>query len=239
MMPPVKAPGNVSDCYFVGRVSLLKWISELLNEPVKKVEDLASGHHYCMALNLVYPGQVNMHRVRMNAINEWERSENFKIIQDVLSRNNIDKGIDVNKLVTGKYMDNFEFFQWFKWFFDQNYKGSKSGATESGSANAVTKVSKSGNRSGSTAASIQNPKASSTSGPSIDSKELEDLRRQIAKGQLESQFYFDKLHEIEIYMDQMNELMTQVEIAEPEDSPFYIKSVVKKIEDILYAEYHQ
>lgn len=121
-MPPVKAPGNVSDCYFVGRVSLLKWISELLNEPVKKVEDLASGHHYCMALNLVYPGQVNMHRVRMNAINEWERSENFKIIQDVLSRNNIDKGIDVNKLVTGKYMDNFEFFQWFKWFFDQNYK---------------------------------------------------------------------------------------------------------------------
>ena len=233
-MPPVKAPGNVSDCYFVGRVALLKWISELLNEPVKKVEDLASGHQYCMALNLVYPGQVNMHRVRMNAINEWERSENFKIIQDVLSRNNIDKGIDVNKLITGKYMDNFEFFQWFKWFFDQNYKGSRTGATDS-----AAKAPKQGNRSGSTAGSAQHAKVTGSSGPSTDAKELEDLRRQIAKSQLESQFYFDKLHEIEIYMDQMNELMTQVEIAEPEDSPFYIKNVVKKIEDILYAEYHQ
>ncbi|ESU41673.1 Microtubule binding protein [Giardia duodenalis] len=187
-----------------------------------------------MALNLVYPGQVNMHRVRMNAINEWERSENFKIIQDVLSRNNIDKGIDVNKLVTGKYMDNFEFFQWFKWFFDQNYKGSRTGATDS-----AAKAPKQGNRSGSTAGSAQHAKVTGSSGPSTDAKELEDLRRQIAKSQLESQFYFDKLHEIEIYMDQMNELMTQVEIAEPEDSPFYIKNVVKKIEDILYAEYHQ
>ena len=36
---------------------------------------------------------------------------------------NVDKIIPVDKLVKGKFQDNFEFVQWFKKFFDANYDG--------------------------------------------------------------------------------------------------------------------
>lgn len=35
----------------------------------------------------------------------------------------VDKIIPVDKLVKGKFQDNFEFVQWFKKFFDANYDG--------------------------------------------------------------------------------------------------------------------
>lgn len=35
----------------------------------------------------------------------------------------VDKIIFVDKLVKGKFQDNFEFVQWFKKFFDVNYDG--------------------------------------------------------------------------------------------------------------------
>lgn len=35
----------------------------------------------------------------------------------------VDKIIPMDKSVTGKFQDNFEFMQWFKKFFDANYDG--------------------------------------------------------------------------------------------------------------------
>ena len=35
----------------------------------------------------------------------------------------VDKPIDINKLIKGKYQDNLEFLQWMKGFFDRNYSG--------------------------------------------------------------------------------------------------------------------
>ncbi|TNJ26982.1 Microtubule binding protein EB1 [Giardia muris] len=234
-MPPLsRAPGNVSNCYFVGRQELLKWLSDFLKEPVKRVEDCASGHHYCQILDAIYPGQVNMQRVRFNAALEWEREENFKIVQDVLSRNQVDRWIEVNKLITGKYMDNLEFLQWFKWFFDQTYKGDGYNAAE-----AKERVIR---RKGTTGKPTKTPavttgSATATATTDVKAQELEEMKRQIERGRLESQFYFDKLHRIEMYMDELNELMPQLEVVEPEDSPFNIRVVVKNIEDVLYAEY--
>jgi RP/EB family microtubule-associated protein len=38
--------------------------------------------------------------------------------------------IPVDKLVKGRFQDNFEFVQWFKKFFDANYKGEPYNALE-------------------------------------------------------------------------------------------------------------
>ena len=35
----------------------------------------------------------------------------------------VDKIVLVDKLVKGRFQDNFEFLQWFKRFFDANYQG--------------------------------------------------------------------------------------------------------------------
>lgn len=35
------------------------------------------------------------------------------------------QSIDIEKLVKGRFQDNFEFCQWFKKFFDANYDGSE------------------------------------------------------------------------------------------------------------------
>ena len=36
---------------------------------------------------------------------------------------NVDKIVPVDRLVKGRFQDNFEFIQWFKKFFDANYGG--------------------------------------------------------------------------------------------------------------------
>ena len=52
-----------------------------------------------------------------------EYIHNFKILQTGLRSIDVDKITPVDKLVKGKFQDNFEFVQWFKKFSDTNYDG--------------------------------------------------------------------------------------------------------------------
>jgi RP/EB family microtubule-associated protein len=54
---------------------------------------------------------------------EHESINNFKILQGAFKKVAVDKVIPVEKLVKGRFQDNFEFVQWFKKFFDANYDG--------------------------------------------------------------------------------------------------------------------
>merc|ERR1719228_3006439 len=40
-----------------------------------------------------------------------------------LKKLNVDKIVPVDRLIKGRFQDNFEFVQWFKKFFDANYGG--------------------------------------------------------------------------------------------------------------------
>ncbi|XP_008476526.1 microtubule-associated protein RP/EB family member 1 isoform X3 [Diaphorina citri] len=61
-----------------------------------------------------------MKRVKFRTNLEHEYIQNFKILQAAFKKMNVDKIVPIDKLVKGRFQDNFEFLQWFKKFFDVN-----------------------------------------------------------------------------------------------------------------------
>ena len=61
-----------------------------------------------------------MHKVNWSANKDFEYVANYKILQTAFQKNGIDKFVDVDRLISGRYMDNLEFMQWFKRFFEMH-----------------------------------------------------------------------------------------------------------------------
>ncbi|KAM3839389.1 microtubule-associated protein RP/EB family member 1 isoform 3-T4 [Vipera latastei] len=78
----------------LSRHDMLAWINESLQLTLTKIEQLCSGAAYCQFMDMLFPGSVTLKKI-----------------------------IPVDRLVKGKFQDNFEFVQWFKKFFDANYDG--------------------------------------------------------------------------------------------------------------------
>lgn len=58
---------------------------------------------------------------------DYEYVQNYKLLQVAFTKNRVQKHIDVNKLIRGKYQDNLEFCQWLKAFYDQQGVGPRDG----------------------------------------------------------------------------------------------------------------
>lgn len=63
--------------------------------------------------------------------------------------------IPVEKLVKGKFQDNFEFVQWFKKFFDANYEGQEYDALAARDGQQLGGSGKPGSKARSQASSLQ------------------------------------------------------------------------------------
>merc|ERR1719333_764790 len=74
-------------------------------------------------MDMLFPNSVPLKKVKFGAKLEHEYIHNFKLLQASFKKMGVDKIIPVDKLVKGKFQDNFEFVQWFKKFFDANYGG--------------------------------------------------------------------------------------------------------------------
>jgi RP/EB family microtubule-associated protein len=91
-------------------------------------------------------GDAPMHKIKFNARSEYEYINNFKVLTGTtyvlqichmfrpffsdlslrlvyFAQKNIDRPINIEKLVKCKMQDNLEFLQWAKKFWDQNYPG--------------------------------------------------------------------------------------------------------------------
>lgn len=112
--------GVVSAPYFVSRVEILKWINDLAHLNYTEIEQTASGVFVCHVFDALYPGQIRFEKVKFNARQQYEFIHNYKILQACFNRVGMKRQIDVEKLVQGKYQDNFEFMQWVKAYYDSH-----------------------------------------------------------------------------------------------------------------------
>ena len=110
--------GLMEGAYFVGRKEVVDWINATTDNSVTKVEDTANGAVACQILDIMYPGQVPMHKVNWGAKQNFEFVANYKILQTCFTKLHIDRHIDVDRLISGRYMDNLEFMQWFKRYYE-------------------------------------------------------------------------------------------------------------------------
>ncbi|XP_076612837.1 microtubule-associated protein RP/EB family member 3-like [Chaetodon auriga] len=107
----------------LSRHDMLAWVNDSLQLTYTKIEQLGSGAAYCQFMDMLFPGCILLKKVKFGAKLEHEYIHNFKVLQAAFKRMNVDKIIPVERLVKGKFQDNFEFLQWFKKFFDANYDG--------------------------------------------------------------------------------------------------------------------
>ncbi|KAM9322100.1 microtubule-associated protein RP/EB family member 2 isoform 2-T2 [Pholidichthys leucotaenia] len=107
----------------MSRHDITAWVNDILCLNYTKVEQLSSGAAYCQFMDLLFPGCINLKKVKFQAKLEHEYIHNFKLLQASFKRMNVDKIIPVEKLVKGRFQDNLDFIQWFKKFFDANYDG--------------------------------------------------------------------------------------------------------------------
>lgn len=112
--------GVLSPAYFQSRKVILDWVNHLLGLSYEKIEQTASGIAACHVFDALFPGMVKLEKVNFRAQRDFEYIVNYKILQAAFSRIGIEKQIDVERLIKGKYQDNLEFMQWVKGFFDSH-----------------------------------------------------------------------------------------------------------------------
>lgn len=219
--------GIMDAAYFVPRTELLAWVNSFLKLSVQKIEHLCTGAVYCQIVDACCPGTVAMHKVNWKAKYDYEYVANYKVLQNAFAKAGVQKPVDVERLIKGKYQDNLEFLQWIKHFFDTNYAGANYDAVERRKGaftgcSAVPDVSDpSRAKKPPRKALILSEKNTPTKPPraenpeSKSTKELEELRVTADALEKERDFYFGKLRDIEIalqsYPDQQSDLVQLVQ----------------------------
>lgn len=109
----------------LSRHDMLAWVNDTLQANFGKIEDLCTGAAYCQFMDMLFPGALILKRVKWTTKQEHEYINNFKALQGSFKKMGVDNNVPVERLVKGRFQDNFEFVQWFKKFFDANYDGSE------------------------------------------------------------------------------------------------------------------
>ncbi|KAA1139113.1 hypothetical protein PGTUg99_036140 [Puccinia graminis f. sp. tritici] len=104
------------------RAELIAWVNDLLQFNYTKIEQCGSGAAYAQIIDSIYQ-DVPLARIKMNANQEYEYLNNFKVIQAAFKKHQIDKPVPVTALIKCKMQDNLEFLQWLKKYWDMHYPG--------------------------------------------------------------------------------------------------------------------
>jgi len=112
--------GTMNEAYTVGRTELIKWLNDLLETKYTKVEEVSNGAAFCQIMDACFPGKVNLSRVNFNAYLPHEITQNYKILQKTFATCGVQKYIDAEILSQGRFIENLEFLQWMKCYYESN-----------------------------------------------------------------------------------------------------------------------
>jgi len=229
------------------RQELLLWLNELLQLNLTKIEQVGTGAALCQVIDSIF-GDVPMSKVKFNVNSEYQYVQNFKILQNSFTKHRIEKPIPVERLVKCKMQDNLEFTQWIKKFWDQYFPGGEYDAVArrkgqpapaaSAIAHSVAPVSHSPRPSTGGGAKRYTPVSSSatsaaaaprarTPQTSALQQQNAQLRETIDGLEKERDFYFNKLRDIEILVQQAVE--ADPEIVADDDG------LIRQVQAILYS----
>ena len=96
----------------VGRLELLAWINEILETDYPKVEMLCDGVGYAQILDAVQPKSIQIFKLNLNPKGENDNLRNLKLIEDCLHKLKFYHKMEPAKLSKGRFSDNVEFLQW-------------------------------------------------------------------------------------------------------------------------------
>ncbi|CAP68399.1 uncharacterized protein PODANS_7_2930 [Podospora anserina S mat+] len=220
------------------RQELVQWLNSLLQLNITKVEQCGTGAALCQVYDSIFQ-DVPMSRVKFNANTEYAYIQNFKVLQNTFTRHHIDRSIPVESLVKCKMQDNLEFLQWTKKFWDQYYPGGdydavarRKGAPTGPAGGAAPRVTASAaRRPGGTTPTTGPRVGAKAAAPSAASLALQQenttLKETVVGLERERDFYFSKLRDIELLVQQAVE--EDPELEKQEDG------LVKQIQTILYS----
>uniref|UniRef100_A0A4W5M1D2 DNA (cytosine-5-)-methyltransferase n=1 Tax=Hucho hucho TaxID=62062 RepID=A0A4W5M1D2_9TELE len=112
------------------RYELLAWLNESLQTRFTKVEQTCSGAAFCQLMHWLFPGSVDLQRVRFQASDEVDALHNYSVLQSGFRRSGVIKSIPVEGLIGGSSEVSLDFLLWFKVFFDSNHNGQEYDALE-------------------------------------------------------------------------------------------------------------
>jgi len=207
---------------------------------ITKVEQCGTGAALCQIFDSIYL-DVPMSRVKFNVNTEYAYLQNFKILQNTFTRHQIDRPVNVEQLIKCKMQDNLEFLQWSKRYWDQYFPGGEydavarrrgSGPPPPASAPAArisagAGAARRGTTPTSGGARVAKPGIGGGPGSAALQQENNTLRETVQGLERERDFYFSKLRDIELLIQQAVE--EDPEIEKQEDG------LIKHIQTILYS----
>ncbi|KAK4123319.1 hypothetical protein N657DRAFT_646074 [Parathielavia appendiculata] len=220
------------------RQELIQWLNSLLQLNMTKVEQCGTGAALCQVYDSIFL-DVPMSRVKFNVNTEYAYLQNFKILQSTFTKHHIERSIPVESLVKCKMQDNLEFLQWTKKFWDQYYPGGeydavgrrKGAPLPSAGAPAPRTTSGAARRPGGTTPTT-GPRAGTVkpaggAATAALQQENNTLKETVVGLERERDFYFSKLRDIELLIQQAVE--EDPELEKQEDG------LIKQIQTILYS----
>jgi len=221
------------------RQELVQWLNSLLQLNITKVEQCGTGAALCQVYDSIFL-DVPMSRVKFNVNSEYAYIQNFKILQNTFTKHHIEKMIPVESLVKCKMQDNLDFLQWTKKFWDQYFPGGdydavarrKGGALPSGGGSAARAPAGGAARRPGGVTPTTGPRvgAKATGGGAVNAalqQENATLKETVVGLERERDFYFSKLRDIELLVQQAVD--EDPELEKQEDG------LIKQIQTILYS----
>ncbi|KAF3928875.1 hypothetical protein ABW20_dc0107507 [Dactylellina cionopaga] len=212
------------------RQELINWLNALLQLNLTKVEQCGTGAAFCQILDSIY-GDVPMARVKFNVNTEYAYLQNFKILTNAFSKHGIDRPVPVTSLIKCKMQDNLEFLQWMKRYWDQYYPGGEYAATErrkgQGAVVSAPPRPAATSKTRGTTPQIGGSRTRTPLGGASTTalqSEIATLKENVTGLERERDFYFSKLRDIELLLQEA-----------VEDNEEDKGAVIKRVQDILYS----